>query len=290
MPASGRGDDAAAAEAARGPRQKGVRPMPQHVARTHNATTGPVRTPWRKGPRSAPQPRRLAEATWPEVAEVAGRSVVVVPVGSTEQHGPHLPFTVDTDIALALAERLAAEREWVVLAPPVHYGSSGEHAGFPGTLSIGQQATELLLTELGRSADAFAAVAFVSAHGGNAGPVRRAVARLRAEGRRAYFWEPRGDPADSHAGRAETSAMLVLRPGVVRRERMASGDTRPLPDVLPALRRAGLRAVTANGVLGDPRDASAATGDDLLDGWAADLLTVSARWRPQGARDTEPRP
>jgi mycofactocin system creatininase family protein len=235
-----------------------------------------------------PEPRRLAEQTWPETAATAGRSVLVVPVGSTEQHGPHLPFTVDTDIALALAERLAAARPWVVLAPPVHYGSSGEHAGFPGTLSIGQRATELLLTELGRSADAFAAVAFVSAHGGNAVPLRRAVARLRAEGRRAHFWEPAGEPGDSHAGRAETSAMLVLRPEAVRLERAEAGDTRPLPEVLPVLRRAGLRAVTANGVLGDPVGASAAAGDGLLDGWAADLLTASARWRPRGGEGRRP--
>ncbi|MER6570184.1 mycofactocin biosynthesis peptidyl-dipeptidase MftE [Streptomyces sp. NPDC001093] len=227
-----------------------------------------------------PEPRRLAGTTWPEIAATADRSVLVVPVGSTEQHGPHLPFTVDTDIALALAERLAAAREWVVLAPPVHYGSSGEHAGFPGTLSIGQQATELLLTELGRSADAFAAVAFVSAHGGNAGPVRRAVERLRGEGRQAYFWEPKGDPADSHAGQAETSAMLVLRPGAVRLERAEAGDTRPLSVVLPELRRGGLRAVSVNGVLGDPTGARAAGGRLLLDAWAAGLIAASGSWRP----------
>jgi mycofactocin system creatininase family protein len=216
------------------------------------------------------------------VAAVAGVSVLVVPVGSTEQHGPHLPFTVDTDIALELAERLAVAREWVVLAPPVHYGSSGEHAGFPGTLSIGRDAVELLLTELGRSADAFAAVAFVSGHGGNAVPVRRAVARLRSEGRRAHFWEPAGDPADSHAGRDETSAMLALRPGAVRRERAEPGDTRPLPAVLPELRRGGLRAVTANGVLGDPTGAHATTGQSLLAAWTADLLAASGKWRPGG--------
>ncbi|MER6385816.1 mycofactocin biosynthesis peptidyl-dipeptidase MftE [Streptomyces sp. NPDC001250] len=225
-------------------------------------------------------PRRLAELPWPEVAAMAGHCVLAVPVGSTEQHGPHLPFTVDTDIALALAEHLAASREWVVLAPPVHYGSSGEHAGFPGTLSIGQEATELLLVELVRSADAFAAVAFVSAHGGNARPVRRAVARLRHEGRRAYFWEPTGDPADSHAGRNETSAMLALRPATVGLDRAEPGDTRPLPAVLPELRRGGLRAVTANGVLGDPRGATAAAGRDLLRAWGEDLLIASTRWKP----------
>ncbi|MGQ4389795.1 mycofactocin biosynthesis peptidyl-dipeptidase MftE [Streptomyces sp. SAS_270] len=229
------------------------------------------------GPRRV---RRLGELTWPEVAALAGHSVLVVPVGSTEQHGPHLPFTVDTEIAQALAERLAAAREWVVLAPPVHYGSSGEHAGFPGTLSIGRAATELLLTELGRSADAFAAVAFVSGHGGNAVPVRRAVARLRDEGRRAHFWEPAGDGGDSHAGRAETSAMLALRPAAVHQERAAAGETRPLPALLPQLRRGGLRAVTANGVLGDPRGAGADGGRELLDTWAASLLTASEAWRP----------
>jgi mycofactocin system creatininase family protein len=226
--------------------------------------------------------RRLAELAWPDVAEVAGDSVLVVPVGSTEQHGPHLPFTVDTDIALALAERLAAARAWVVLAPPVHYGSSGEHAGFPGTLSIGRAATELLLTELGRCADVFAGIAFVSGHGGNAVPLRRAVARLRGEGRRAYFWEPSGDPADSHAGRAETSAMLALRPGAVRPERAEPGDTRPLPAVLGQLRRGGLKAVTANGVLGDPTAADAGSGRTLLAAWTARLLTASEEWRPGG--------
>ncbi|MEU5599794.1 mycofactocin biosynthesis peptidyl-dipeptidase MftE [Streptomyces sp. NPDC020298] len=225
-------------------------------------------------------PRRLAELAWTEVAAVAAGGVLTVPVGSTEQHGPHLPCTVDTDIAVALAERLAGVREWVVLAPPVAYGSSGEHAGFPGTLSVGRAAVELLLTELGRSADAFAAVAFVSAHGGNAVPVRRAVARLRAEGRTAHFWEPSGDPADSHAGRDETSAMLALRPATVHRERAEPGDTRPLSVLIPRLRQGGLRAVTANGVLGDPTDADADRGRALLDRWTAALLAASENWRP----------
>src|SRR5207302_457628 len=83
-----------------------------------------------------------------------------VPLGATEQHGPHLPFTVDTEIAVALCERLAGHRD-VVIAPAVPYGSSGEHSGFPGTLSIGQEATELLLVELVRSAEAFAGVLLV---------------------------------------------------------------------------------------------------------------------------------
>ena len=122
----------------------------------------------------------LADLTWPEAARLAAAgALLAVPVGSTEQHGPHLPLSTDTDIAVALARRLADRRPGVVVAPPVSYGSSGEHAGFAGTLSIGQDAVELVLTELGRSAaGTFGHLVFVCAHGGNAAPARQAVARL----------------------------------------------------------------------------------------------------------------
>ncbi|MCX2184579.1 creatininase family protein [Streptomyces sp. SKN60] len=147
--------------------------------------------------------RRLADLTWPEVADLAPRAVLVVPLGATEQHGPHLPLSVDTDVAFALAGRLTAARSHTVLAPAVPYGSSGEHAGFPGTLSLGQRAFELLVIELVRSSDAFAGVLLVCGHGGNVIPLCRAVGRLRAEGRRVHSWLPSGPVDGSHAGRTE---------------------------------------------------------------------------------------
>src|SRR5215207_8817237 len=126
---------------------------------------------------------RLADLTWPEAA-ARRDGLLAVPVGSTEQHGPHLPLSTDTDVAVALAGRLAAGRADVLVAPPLPYGSSGEHDGFAGTLSIGAAATELVLVELGRSASASVRrLLLVSAHGGNAGPVTAAVRRLREEGR-----------------------------------------------------------------------------------------------------------
>jgi mycofactocin system creatininase family protein len=219
----------------------------------------------------------LAGLAWPEAAAVAARSLLAVPVGATEQHGPHLPFTVDTEIAEALADRLALGRPGVVRAPAVAYGSSGEHAGFPGTLSIGQEAVELLLLELGRSADAFAGVVFVSAHGGNAGPLARAVARLRGEGRRILGWSPSGSATDSHAGRIETSVLLALRPDAVRLELGEPGERRPLAELLPQLRELGVRAVSANGVLGDPGGASAEEGERILARWTRDLLAAVDR-------------
>jgi creatinine amidohydrolase len=229
---------------------------------------------------NADVPRRLAELTWQEVSELAAGSVLVVPLGSTEQHGPHLPFTVDTDIAIALCERLGHARAGVVLAPAITYGSSGEHAGFPGTLSIGQEALERLLIELVRSADAFAGVLLVSAHGGNAGPLHRAVKRLRHEGRGVRAWSPSGSADDSHAGRLETSVMLTLRPDAVRADRAGPGNTSPLADIMPTLSTSGVRAVSPSGILGDPTGASADEGLRILTRWTNDLLAMFDAWSP----------
>jgi len=70
-------------------------------------------------------PRRLGDATWSELDGDAARLILPVPLGSTEQHGPHLPLSTDTDIAVAVCERLAAARPDVVVAPSIAYGSSG---------------------------------------------------------------------------------------------------------------------------------------------------------------------
>ncbi len=265
-------------------------------------------------PAYAPSPAPvtvLAGLTWTELAARAAATVLAVPLGSTEQHGPHLPLSTDTEIATAMARRLAAARPDVVVAPAVAYGASGEHAGFPGTLSIGQDALELMLLELGRSADGFAGTVFVSAHGGNAGPLARAVDRLRAEGRVVTAWSPgrkrhiprpggpddddktglrhdddnTGDRAgpgtrqpDAHAGWTETSVLLALAPGSVRTAKAEAGATAPLSELMPALMRSGVAGVSANGVLGDPAGATAAAGRRLLDDWTEDLLATLEGW------------
>lgn len=221
----------------------------------------------------------LAGLTWPEAAEFAGGgALLAVPVASTEQHGPHLPLSTDTDLAVALCARLAAARPGVVVAPAVAFGASGEHEGFAGTLSIGQDALELLLVELCRSATlTFSRVLLVSTHGGNAGPVRRASDRLRGESRDVHVWAPRWR-GDAHAGRAETSLQLALAPGAVRLSRAEAGDTHPIAELMPALRASSVRAVSPNGVLGDPAGASAAEGTAALAGLLADLLASVRAW------------
>jgi mycofactocin precursor peptide peptidase len=220
----------------------------------------------------------ISSLTWPEVGVLAdGGSVLAVPLGSTEQHGPHLPLSTDTDIAVALCERLALRRD-VVVAAPIAYGSSGEHAGFPGTLSIGQHALELLVVELCRSAgETFSRVVLVCGHGGNAEPVACAVRTLRGEGRDVLAFSPRWD-GEPHAGRTETALQLGLHPDRVLMARAEPGDTRPIEELMPLLRAGGVRAVAANGVLGDPRGASVEEGAALLESLAVDLTRAVDRW------------
>jgi len=230
-----------------------------------------------------PLPRRavteVAALTSPEAGELAtAGALLAVPVGATEQHGPHLPLSTDTDLAVALCARLAAARPGVLAAPPLAYGASGEHEDFPGTLSIGTEAVELLLVELCRSATrTFSRVLLVSTHGGNAEAVRRAERRLRSESRDILAWLPAWE-GDAHAGRAETSLELALAPDRVRPDRAEAGNTRPLTELMPQLRRSGVRAVSPNGVLGDPAGASAAEGAALLGRLVTDLLATVDAW------------
>jgi mycofactocin system creatininase family protein len=230
---------------------------------------------------------QLGPLTSPEAAlRAAAGAVLAVPVGSTEQHGPHLPLSTDADLAVALCNQLGHQPgarlgSSVVVAPPVFYGSSGEHEGFAGTISIGQEATELLLTELGRSATrTFPRVLLVSTHGGNTEAVRRAVARLRAESRDVSVWFPRWH-GDAHAGRAETSLQLALTPDAVRLDRAEAGNTTPIGELMPALRATAVHGVSPNGVLGDPAGASAAEGTAMFADLLADLNRYLESW-PDG--------
>jgi creatinine amidohydrolase len=222
---------------------------------------------------------RLDDLTWPEAAEHADRGcLLVVPLGSTEQHGPHLPLSTDADVAVALCGALAAARADVIVAPAIAYGASGEHAGFAGTLSIGQEVLELLLVELGRSAsETFRRLLLVNAHGGNAEPVRRATALLRSESRDVRAWMPRWN-GDAHAGFVETSLQLELDRSRVRLDLAEAGATEPIDELMPGLRAGGVRSVSPNGVLGDPAGASSEDGRAILGALVRDLIASVADW------------
>ena len=178
----------------------------------------------------------LRQLTSPEVDERAA-TTLLVPLGSVEQHGPHLPLDTDSRIALALAHGIADRLGDALVAPVVAFGSSGEHAGFAGTLSIGTDTLRAVLLELARSNDSFMHLVAVSAS------------------------TPGGD---AHAGRTETSLMLAIAPDTVRLDRAEPGATSPIDELLPVLRAGGVLAVSPNGVLGDPTGANAEEGHALL--------------------------
>ncbi len=223
----------------------------------------------------------LGQARWPTV--VPHEALLLVPVGSVEQHGPHLPLATDAMIATAVsrtaAERLDAAGTRVLVAPALAYGASGEHEGFPGTVSIGHEALSLLLLELGRSAARWArGVIFVNGHGGNTSTVQKAVELLRYEGRAVAWTSTALAGSDAHAGDTETSLLRHLAPWLVRVDLMAAGATEPVAELMPRLRAEGVRAVSTNGVLGDPRSSSADKGrrlfERLVDTLAAELADL----------------
>jgi mycofactocin precursor peptide peptidase len=224
---------------------------------------------------------RLGEVTWTDLWNLAPRPIIAVPVGSCEQHGPHLPLDTDTRIAVALAEGLVASFEAgdVLIGPTLEATSSGEHAAFPGTLSIGSDVLEQVIIELVRSATWSAGVVLVNGHAGNARPIQRATNKLQGEGRRVLAWWPRVRNGDAHAGSTETSLMLAIAPALVRMQRAEAGRSEPLVDLIDELREHGVRAVSPNGVLGDPRDASVSHGKALLTRLVIDLVAAVDEWR-----------
>jgi creatinine amidohydrolase len=224
---------------------------------------------------------RLGDVTWTDLWNLVPRPVIAVPIGSCEQHGPHLPLDTDTRIAEALAEGLVGSFDPgdVLVGPTLTATSSGEHAGFPGTLSVGAEVVEQMVVELVRSADWSGGVVLVNGHGGNAEAVKRAVRTLLGEGRRVLAWWPHVRDGDAHAGETETSMMLALAPDLVRMSRAELGRLEPVNDLIGELRAEGLRAVSPNGVLGDPRRATANHGKALLTRLTIDLVAAVDEWR-----------
>lgn len=210
----------------------------------------------------------LSALSWPQVP---GGATVLVPTGSTEQHGPHLPLDTDTVIAEAVARGVAAElgAQWrgaaVVVAPALPYGASGEHQHFPGTVSLGSEALHAVLVELVRSLSTWARrIVFINAHGGNVAPLARAVTQLNHEGHRTAWVPCVTGAVDAHAGRTETSLMLHLAPDRVDLSRAVCGNTTPVAGLMPAMTAGGVAAVSVSGILGDPAGAGAAEGEELL--------------------------
>lgn len=231
-----------------------------------------------------PYGSELANAT---SRQLQGTSpALIIPVGSTEQHGPHLPLDTDTRIATAVARALADqlvpanESKWMV-APAIEYGASGEHEEFSGTVSIGTSALRLLLVEFGRSASRWASrLVFVNGHGGNVEALATAAALLRYEGRDVGWCSCSAENADAHAGHTETSVLLHISPADVWIDERVPGNSAPLGQLMPAMRQGGMAAVSDVGILGDPTTATAEEGARIFAEMVDGCLQRVTRWTP----------
>jgi creatinine amidohydrolase len=245
-------------------------------------------------PAAQPTERALARLAWPDLESLLARGArtAVVALGSTEQHGPHLPFATDTVVADALAERFCARVPEALRLPSLPFGCADEHLGFAGTLSLGAETLAALLEDLVRCLDrhGFERVAVFSAHGGNAGLLRSARARLEAAAARAEVLVLGTGPGPSeallaaaaregvapeaaghHAGELETSILMALAPADVRGERAEAGVL-DVPADPQALFYPSLRARAPSGVVGDPRGARAERAARYLEAWVDALV------------------
>lgn len=238
----------------------------------------------------------LGDATWPEVgAELTETSTVLVPVGSTEQHGPHLPLSTDHVIAEGLA-RAAAESTGIACTPTVNIGVSPHHRQFHGTLSVDAPVFRDYMESLSESLvyQGFDRIIFVNAHGGNVVHLREVGRRLHDDGV-AYAIEWMWDESipelvDSifeqngpHAGPKETSMVWYIA-DLVRSGELEAAFEHGCPDI-EAIdnERNGARLYydaidnSSNGAFGDPRDASAEKGEQLFEA-ATEQLAELAVW------------
>ena len=239
----------------------------------------------------------LADRRWPDLADyVAEESLAVVPLGSTEQHGPHLPLSTDHRIAESLA-RVAADETDHLCTPTVNVGVSPHHRQFHGTMWVDPPAFRDYVESLTRNLAYHGVdrVVFVNAHGGNVSHLREVGRRLRDDGTLyavEWMWDEsipekideHFDRPGPHGGPKETSMMLHLDRANVAEDRVEAARDGGLADPeSDDYRVHGARTFydavdnTENGVLGDQTEASAAVGAELFAA-ARDQLVALLRW------------
>lgn len=231
----------------------------------------------------------LKDMTWREVETFDRSCVVLIPIGSLEQHGPGLPLFTDSYIVTAVAQEVESRMpQRVLLTPTLWLGASDHHLEMPGTLSarfevqIGavESVVESLLPH------GFRKFYLLNSHGGNVAGNSIAMRKLKRRNPNAVFgamgyYDGIADLVASlmegpqkdlrHACEAETSLMLALRPDLVRSDRIRDGGLKPDPPVRFAVH--SFEEITEEGVLGNPSLATAEKGQAIFEGA---VLSVSA--------------
>ena len=231
---------------------------------------------------------RLADSTWTDVRD-ADASTAVLPVGSTEQHGPHAPLGVDSMSAEAIAAAGVetygeSHGETVLVGPTVPVGVAAEHRAFDGTLWVSEDAFRAYVRETIESlaTHGIDRIVAVNGHGGNVDALRELCARVTRGGDAyavQYTWFDTVEfDAFGHGGPAETSLIRHLHPELVREDRTdaaaADGAERWGEWVSGTNLAYDSAEFTDSGVVGDPRDGDASLGAELLDAAGAALAEL----------------
>jgi metal-dependent hydrolase (beta-lactamase superfamily II)/creatinine amidohydrolase/Fe(II)-dependent formamide hydrolase-like protein len=235
---------------------------------------------------------RMEEMPWPEIKRAidSGYTTAVFAVGSTEQHGPHLPEMTDARIGDDVGERVARKLGRALQARTIDVGVSDHHLMFAGTISLKPETLSLVLRDYVDSLvrHGFKRIVIVPTHGGNFATVEQAIGAARIKhpgvetvgftdvlalvnflGRISVQNGISAEEGGSHAGESETSMMLTLEADLVATGNFAPGYLGPFGEAeTKLLFEKGMRALSSNGVLGDPRKASAARGEVYLEAFA----------------------
>jgi creatinine amidohydrolase len=214
--------------------------------------------------------------------------ILLLPLGSFEQHGPHLPLDTDTIIIDSVVTQAMRDSQInsyeFMIAPTIAISASDEHAGFPGTLSTGTEALVQSVVAICRSASWSLGVCIINGHGGNADALPRISSALTYEKITHSIWSlPSYDGADMHAGHTETSVMLHIAPNKVHADRIERGTVGDASALVAQMRTSGVAGVSGNGVLGDPTTATSEHGIAVMNLYssslASHLATISNEWR-----------
>ena len=259
----------------------------------------------------------LENLKWPEVKRIDFAKIpVVIPLGSVEQHGPHLPVTTDTEIVTSLARQVESRLpERILVTPTMWLGHSPHHMNFPGTLSVEPRIYVDIIKSLAHSMVRHGAkkIFLLNGHGGNEAPVPVALRELKSELSAqkdvfvtfaSYWWlgaktltevRKSGVGGVGHACEMETSAMLGIAPGKVdmslaRKSGPGAALRYRVIDMQaknPVAMVSEFDELSDSGVLGEPELASADKGRLFLDGFAASIvefLEDFATWTPEAVK------
>jgi creatinine amidohydrolase len=232
----------------------------------------------------------LAELSWPEIREIRdGVELVLLPVGSNEQHGPNLAVNMDIASCAEFCRRASARlHPRVAVAPPMPWGVSFHHMNFPGTISLSAETFIQVLVEVIASLHhhGFDRFLIVNGHGGNVAAMNLATLRAREElqipfaGACSYFSFEDSEISTryvkseifGHACEVETSRAMELVPQIVKRETLAPGEITELRQGFEArARQFGVTIpyrfdqLTRNGAYGDATQASEEFGRELIE-------------------------